>query len=88
MSKQTSIEWLFERFENGDMYNLEDAQFIKHQALKMHKEEIEKAQSFAISNADMSNNRGYFDCEQYYQETYQQSVTNCNQMSSPKTSDN
>ena len=28
------------------------------------------AQSYAISNADMSNNRGYFDCEKYYYGTY------------------
>jgi hypothetical protein len=40
MNKQTSIEWLFQRFEDGDMYNVEDAQFIKHQAKQMHKEEI------------------------------------------------
>jgi hypothetical protein len=36
--KQTSIEWLLQRFEDGDMYNVEDAQFIKHQAKQMRRE--------------------------------------------------
>ncbi len=36
-NKQTAVEWLFEQFENGDMYNVEDTQFIKHQALAMEK---------------------------------------------------
>jgi hypothetical protein len=40
--KQTAVEWLFQRFEDGDMYNVEDAQFIKHQALAMEKEQIEQ----------------------------------------------
>ena len=43
MTKQNSVEWIFERFESGDMYNTEDVEFIKHQALKMHREEIENA---------------------------------------------
>jgi hypothetical protein len=70
VSKQTAVEWLLQRFESGDMYNVEDAQFIKHQALKMEKEQIIDAQSYAVSHSDMSNNKGYFDCEQYYKETY------------------
>ena len=69
MSKQTSIEWLFERFENGDMYNLEDAQFIKHQALKMHKEEIEDAWY-----ADDEKGSIHF-FKDYYQETYERKTT-------------
>ncbi len=43
MKKQTAVEWLFEQFENGDMYNVEDAQRIKHQALSMEKEQIESS---------------------------------------------
>ena len=43
MNKITAVEWLLQRFEDGDMYNVEDAQFIKHQALAMEKEQIEGA---------------------------------------------
>ena len=43
MSKQTAVEWLFQRFEDGDMYNVEDAQFIKHQALAMEKKQIDES---------------------------------------------
>ena len=39
MPKQTAVQWLLQRFEDGDMYNVEDAQFIKHQALAMEKEQ-------------------------------------------------
>jgi hypothetical protein len=45
MKQQTAVEWLLQRFENGDMYNVEDAQFIKHQALAMEKEQLEEAKS-------------------------------------------
>jgi hypothetical protein len=41
MKQQTAVEWLLQRFEDGDMYNVEDAQFIKHQALAMEKEQME-----------------------------------------------
>lgn len=37
---QTAVEWLIARFESGDMYNVEDSQFIKQQAIKMEKEQI------------------------------------------------
>ena len=40
MKKQTAVEWLFEQFENGNMYNVEDAQRIKYQALVMEKLQI------------------------------------------------
>jgi hypothetical protein len=64
MKKETSVEWLFKQFENGDMYNVEDAQRIKHQAKQMHKEEIENA---------WEDGQGSFSTrtvEQYYNETY------------------
>jgi hypothetical protein len=65
--KQTAVEWLLQRFESGDMYNVEDAQFIKHQALKMHKEEIEDAW-----NNGMKSDNGHFGTfKEYYKETYE-----------------
>lgn len=45
---------------------------IQHTYLQKEKEQIAYAQSYAISNADMTNNKGYFDCEQYYKETFKQ----------------
>jgi hypothetical protein len=69
-NKQTAVEWLFEQFENGDMYNVEDAQRIKHQALVMEKEQIESA----FTQVDLFSS-DYFDgknitSENYYNETY------------------
>lgn len=43
---------------------------IQHTYLQKEKEQIADAQSYAISNADMTNNKGYFDCEKYYLETF------------------
>jgi hypothetical protein len=48
--KQTAVEWLFQRFEDGDMYNVEDAQFIKHQALAMEKQQIIDAMQPRLTN--------------------------------------
>ena len=68
--KQTSIEWLLQRFEDGDMYNVEDAQFIKHQAKQMHKEEIVDA----FVECWKENMPEGYECKQsaeyYYNETY------------------
>jgi hypothetical protein len=61
--KQTAVEWLLQRFEDGDMYNIEDTQFIKHQALAMEKEQIMDAHRRVSVGL-------YTDAEQYYQETY------------------
>ena len=63
-NKQSSIEWLLQRFEDGDMYNVEDAQFIKHQAKQMHKEEIENAWYAGDEDGPIH------DFEDYYQKTY------------------
>ena len=38
--KQTAVEWLMSRFESGDLYNVEDAQLIKQQALWMEKDQL------------------------------------------------
>lgn len=43
---------------------------IQHTYLQKEKEQIADAQSYAISNANMTNNKGYFDCEKYYLETF------------------
>jgi hypothetical protein len=61
-NKQSSIEWLLQRFEDGDMYNVEDAKFIKHQAKTMEKEQIVDAIDYCRDK--------YIDSENYYNETY------------------
>jgi hypothetical protein len=72
--KQTAVEWLLQRFEDGDMYNVEDAQFIKHQALAMEKEQIVEARENGLINGVRSTNNFYYNSlktsEQYYNETY------------------
>jgi hypothetical protein len=65
-NKQSSIEWLLQRFEDGDMYNVEDVQFIKQQALAMEKEQIIKAYDKGEFNQGCNG-----DAEQYYNETYE-----------------
>lgn len=63
--KQTAVEWL----QHISSYRELDA-FDFEQAKKIEKEQMEKAVSKGISNADMTNNRGYFDFDKYYNETY------------------
>ena len=62
--KQTAVQWLFEQFENGDMYNVEDAQRIKHQAIAMEKEQINQA------CYDGYYHEGMMDTREYYNNTY------------------
>lgn len=50
-------------------------EIIKDVYIEKERVMIEKVQSDAISNADMTNNRGYFDCDKYYNETYVKSKT-------------
>jgi len=64
MSKQTAVEWLLQRFEDGDMYNVEDAQFIKHQALAMEKEQIVDA--WIATDNELQR----LAAEKYYNEIY------------------
>lgn len=77
---QTAVEWLFEKindllidFSEGNisatLYGIKATEY-KYKAKEMEKQQIADAQSHAISNADMTNNRGYFDCDKYYNETY------------------
>jgi len=65
----TSIESLFYELWNAPKDKFE-WHAILDKAKEMHKQEIMDAQSYAISNADMTNNKGYFDCDKYYQETF------------------
>jgi len=65
VSKQTAVEWLLQRFEDGDMYNVEDAQFIKHQAKEMEKEQIRNAYDKGEFNQGCNG-----DSEQYYNEIF------------------
>ena len=69
--KQTAVEWLLQRFESGDMYNVEDAQFIKNQAKEMEKEQI--IESYCQGALDITNDELIFPretSEEYYNETY------------------
>jgi hypothetical protein len=70
MRKQTAVEWLLQRFEDGDMYNVEDAQFIKHQALALEKEQIVDANISGMEFIPVDPSMYKEDAEQYYNETY------------------
>lgn len=41
-------------------------------AKRMEQDQMEKAVSYAISNADMTNNKGYFNIQEYYNQTFEQ----------------
>lgn len=71
-NKQTAVEWLLQRFEDGDMYNVEDAQFIKHQAKEMEKEQISDAHIEGQRVFDKHPHTQWTNdqAEQYYNETY------------------
>ena len=62
--KQTAVEWLLQRFESGDMYNVEDAQFIKHKAKEMEKQQLADAWYAGDEDGPIH------DFEDYYNETY------------------
>lgn len=70
--KQTAVEWLLQRFEDGDMYNVEDVQFIKQQALAMEKEQI--VESHLVGQEVMAlyatTGKSSQTSIQYYNETY------------------
>lgn len=72
-SKQTAVDWYFDKIKShfehdGDLYEVACMTYAI--AKLKEKEMIADCQSAAISQADMTNNRGYFDCEKYYNETY------------------
>jgi len=70
--KQTAVEWLLQRFESGDMYNVEDAQFIKHQAKEMEKQQIIESYRDGRSDQQSERQSRFYNrmAEQYYNETY------------------
>lgn len=65
--KQTAIEWLIEqmpiRIINSYQSEIEKAK-------TMEREQMEEAVSNGISKADMVDNRGYFNFDKWYNETY------------------
>ena len=76
--KQTAVEELIKEFQDLKKTLLYPSSFkavdecidLCYAKLEMEKQQIIDAQSYAVSHADMTNNRGYFDCEQYYNETF------------------
>ena len=70
--KQTAIEWLMSRFESGDMYNVEDAQLIKQQALWMEKDQLIDAHIEGQRVFDKHPHTQWTtdQAEQYYNENY------------------
>ena len=70
--KQTAVEWLMSRFESGDMYNVEDAQLIKDQALWMEKDQLIDAHIEGQRVFDKHPHTQWTTdrAEQYYNETY------------------
>ena len=69
----TAVEWLLQRFEDGDMYNVEDAQFIKHQAKEMEKQQIIESYRDGRSDQQSERQSRFYNrmAEQYYNELYQ-----------------
>ena len=73
MKKQTAVEWLVDQIksdQNQKALSPDEWMEVIEQAKAMGREQMEKAVSHGISNADMTNNRGYFDFDKYYNETY------------------
>lgn len=66
---KTAMQELYDWVEKRDFYISKE--WLKV-LLEKEKQQIIEAQSYAICNADMTNNKGYFDCEKYYNETYKQ----------------
>jgi len=70
IKKQTAVEyavnWLTPFISAQQKYIDE----LLKEAKEMEKQQMEEAVSTGISKADMTNNRGYFDFDKYYNETY------------------
>jgi hypothetical protein len=78
--QQTAAEWLNDKIIGLDVefdmtlisretYWIKRKEILE-QANKMFEQQIMDAQSYAVCHTDMTNNKGYFDCEQYYNETF------------------
>lgn len=74
---KTAIQELIEKYtdhlkHDDDLEQMSGKEILKIVLVDLisyqvkEKEQIVDAQSYAVSHADMTDNRGYFDCEQYY----------------------
>jgi hypothetical protein len=80
ITKCTSIEWLVNELKKSNTFNqimhelgqhsLSGNEDIIAKAKQMERDQIEDAVSNAISKADMIDNRGYFNFDKWYKETY------------------
>ena len=70
MKKQTAVEWLIENLVEYFPNEIGGIELLVKQAKVMEKQQIENAVSNAISKADMVDNRGYFNFDKWYNETY------------------
>lgn len=77
MSKLTALQQAMRIVEKHahnlfNVYNADSRAFLDEMSkcLELEREQMEEAVSHGISNADMTNNRGYFDFDKYYNETY------------------
>ena len=69
--KQTAVQWLHQTWGNyPNLWTWEKIQEWFEKAKIMEREQMEEAVSNGISKADMTNNRGYFDFDKWYIETY------------------
>jgi hypothetical protein len=73
--KKTAVEWLGYELNTKLFYDItpelwEQVNEIFKQALQMEQEQMEKAVLNGISKADMIDNRGYFNFDKWYNETY------------------
>lgn len=67
MSNKTAMMKLYDMLDEGQISEIAE---IKEYFLMLEERQMEEAVSHGISNADMTNNRGYFDFQKYYNETY------------------
>jgi len=74
MKKQTAVEWLFSRLlpflPFSDPKEREHYRKCLAEAKAIEKEQMEESVSNGISKADMVDNRGYFNFDKWYNETY------------------
>jgi hypothetical protein len=71
MMRQTAVEWLIENMQRLNQHESpEEWNKLFEQAKAMEKQQMENAVSNGISKADMVDNRGYFNFDKWYNETY------------------
>jgi hypothetical protein len=73
MKKQTAVEWFFNKMKShfehdGDLFETVCMTYAIAKAKE--KEQLENAISNGISKSDMIDNRGYFNFDKWYNETY------------------